>query len=206
MNDDFPDAMVFVLRWEGGLVDDPADHGGRTMKGVTQRVYDAWRTSNGQSPQDVAQISSVELNTIYKNEYWLRAFCDRLRPRLDLVEFDTAVMMGQRRAVLILQAAVGAGADGQFGPNTQTACDNCSVPDAVTQYCARRESLIRGFAQQPNQARFLRGWLNRLNSLRVAAGVPGFAATRGEDDFGDTGRIERIPDLAPGQPLEEFGI
>ncbi len=34
-------ALRFVSRWEGGLSDDPNDRGGRTMRGVTQRVYDA---------------------------------------------------------------------------------------------------------------------------------------------------------------------
>jgi hypothetical protein len=35
-------------------VDDPADHGGRTNKGVTQNVYYAWRADRGlpQQPPD----------------------------------------------------------------------------------------------------------------------------------------------------------
>ena len=30
------------------------------------------------------------------------------------------------------------------------------------------------FAARPGQAKFLRGWMNRLNDLRSEAGVPGF--------------------------------
>lgn len=42
MNDAALDpALKFVLRWEGGFVDHPDDPGGRTNKGVTQKVYDA---------------------------------------------------------------------------------------------------------------------------------------------------------------------
>jgi len=41
----FETALPFVLRWEGGFVDHPADPGGRTNRGVTQRTYDAWRQS-----------------------------------------------------------------------------------------------------------------------------------------------------------------
>ena len=57
MDDAYDDALAFVLRWEGGFVNDPNDHGGRTNKGVTQRVYDAWRASQGQLAADVAKIS-----------------------------------------------------------------------------------------------------------------------------------------------------
>ena len=39
----FERALTFVLRWEGGYVDHPADPGGATNYGVTQRTYDAWR-------------------------------------------------------------------------------------------------------------------------------------------------------------------
>ena len=53
----YNDALAFVLRWEGGFVDDPHDHGGRTMKGVTQNVYNAWRASQGQPAADVKGIS-----------------------------------------------------------------------------------------------------------------------------------------------------
>ena len=47
MDTAYNDALAFVLRWEGGFVDDPHDHGGRTMKGVTQNVYNAWLAEPG---------------------------------------------------------------------------------------------------------------------------------------------------------------
>ena len=43
----FEASLPFVLRWEGGFVDHPNDPGGRTNKGVTQKVYDAWRKRQG---------------------------------------------------------------------------------------------------------------------------------------------------------------
>jgi lysozyme family protein len=205
MADDFDDALLFVLRWEGGLSDDPADHGGRTMKGVTQRVYDGWRSSQGLPPADVAGISDQELGAIYRKNYWEKASCDQLRAHLNLVQLDTATNMGTGRAVKILQQAVGVGDDGAFGPATREACDTCSPPDAVARYCTIREGLYRQFAEAPGQDRFLRGWLNRLNDLRVEAGVPGFTRQRGGGvDFGETDRIKRIEDLAPNAPLEAW--
>jgi len=205
MTDDFDDALRFVLRWEGGLSDDPSDRGGRTMKGVTQRVYDDWRMAQGLPAADVAGISDRELGAIYQKSYWERAFCAPLPAHLNLVQFDTAVNMGPVRAVKMLQQVVGANADGAFGPATRQACDACSPPDAVARYCTIREGLYRHFAEAPGQDRFLSGWLNRLNDLRVEAGVPGFTRKRdGGVDFGETGHIERVPDLAPDAPLEAW--
>ena len=203
MDDAYDHALAFVLRWEGGFVNDPNDHGGRTMKGVTQRVYDAWRANHGNRAADVARISDAEVAAIYSENYWTKALCNVLQSHIDLVQFDTAVNMGPNRAVKMLQQAVGVGSDGSFGPATQQACAACDPPDTVARYCSIREALYRRFAEAPGQDRFLAGWLNRLNDLRVAAGVPGYHRRGGgEVDFGETDHIERIPDLAPDAPLE----
>ena len=64
-------ALKFVLRWVGGFVDLPDDPGGRTNKGVTQKVYDQWRARQGAAPQDVKLISEDEVHSIYEAGYWL---------------------------------------------------------------------------------------------------------------------------------------
>ncbi len=205
MDTAYDDALGFVLRWEGGFVDDPHDHGGRTMKGVTQKVYDAWRSGQGLSAgADVKNISDAEVSAIYKRDYWNKTLCNVLRSNIDLVQFDTAVNMGPVRAVKILQQAVGAGADGNFGPETQKACDACNPPDAVERYCSIREALYRRFAEAPGQDRFLAGWLNRLKALRGQAGAPGFSRARGKIDFGDTGHVERVPDITAADPVDKW--
>jgi lysozyme family protein len=204
MATNFDDALRFVLRWEGGLSDD--DRGGRTMKGVTQRVYDAWRSSQNRAPQDVAAIADDELAAIYRDNYWSKARCDQLQAKLDLVQFDTGVNMGTNRAIKILQQAVGSISDGVFGPGTLAACQACIPADAVTKYCMIREDLYKTFAQRPGQSKFLRGWMNRLNDLRAEAGVPGFPRRRDRSrvDFGDTEFIAHIPDVTPDQPLDAW--
>jgi lysozyme family protein len=204
MIDDFLSALKFVLRWEGGFSDNPQDHGGRTMKGVTQREYDTWRVAQAQPAQDVAQISTDELTKIYFDEYWRPSFCDRLQAKLDLVQFDTCVNMGKNRAIKILQETVGVTPDGAFGPLTEKACEGCNPPEAVARYCSIREALYRRFAEAPGQAIFLKGWLNRLNDLRIEAGIIQQRGPRGPADFGDTDHIERIPDLAADEPLEQW--
>lgn len=200
----FTNALPFILRWEGGFVDDPADPGGRTNKGVTQMTYDSWRGRQGLARRDVKLIDDGDVAAIYQNDYWLPPRCDVLGSPLDLAVFDTAVNMGVRRSVRILQTALACGVDGNFGPTTVAAAAGCDVGETVAEYCRIREGIYRGLAaKRPALAKFLKGWLNRLNALRQFAGLPGFEAASALD-FGDTGSIARVPDLAAEQPLDDW--
>ena len=127
----FEAALPFILRWEGGFVDHPADPGGRTNRGVTQRVYNAWRARQGLPGRDVKHIGEAEVHAIYESGYWVPPRCDLLAQPLDLVQFDTAVNMGPGRAVRFLQQAVGCGVDGDFGPATERAVLACDGGDAT---------------------------------------------------------------------------
>jgi lysozyme family protein len=191
----FNESLPFILRWEGGYVNHPADPGGATNKGVTQKVYDDWRKRHGQPVRTVKLLEDSEMHEIYEAGYWLPPRCDLLGRPLDLAQFDTAVNMGVGRAVKMLQASLNCGVDGAFGPGTQKAVESCDVGDTVISYCDHRESYYRSLAQRnPKLAVFLKGWLNRLNALRKEIGIPGYEAAV-PLDFGDAGYIAKIPDL-----------
>lgn len=187
-------SLPFVLRWEGGFVDHPKDPGGRTNKGVTQKVYDAWRRRQGLPVRDVKRLEDTELQRIYEAGYWIPPRCDLLARQLDLVHFDTAVNMGPGRAVRFLQKAAGCGVDGDFGGQTEKAVQACDLGDLIARYCATREAYYRELARRdPDLGAFLKGWLNRLNALRHEVGLPGFeAVARGGVD---EAAARRIPDI-----------
>ncbi|MDD3325937.1 MAG: glycosyl hydrolase 108 family protein [Zoogloea sp.] len=190
----FEASLPFVLRWEGGFVDHPNDPGGRTNKGVTQKVYDAWRRRQGLPVRDVKRLEDAELHRIYEAGYWLPPRCDRLARQLDLVHFDTAVNMGPGRAVRFLQKAAGCGVDGDFGSQTEKAVQACELGDLIAGYCATREAYYRELVRRnASLGVFLKGWLNRLNALRHEIGLPGFEARPrgGVDEAG----ARRIPDI-----------
>ena len=176
-------------------MDNPADPGGRTNRGVTQKVYDRWRRQQGAPQRDVKLLEDAEMRAIYQAGYWVPPRCDLLASKLDLVQFDTAVNMGVGRAVRFLQTAVGCGVDGDFGPGTQRAVAACDHGSTVATYCDVREKFYRALVvRDATLGVFLKGWMNRLNALRKEAGLPGFEAAV-PLDFGDTGFIARIPDL-----------
>ena len=148
----FDKALAFTLRWEGGYVNHPADPGGATNKGVTQKVYDAWRTAHGHPAQSVKDITDAEVHDIYRDNYWVKAGCAELPEPLDLVQFDSAVNHGVGRAIKFLMQARGA---------------NPEHP--VAAYIGFREAFYRDLAQRkPAMAVFLKGWLRRVDALREA--------------------------------------
>ena len=141
---DFMRGMEFVLKWEGGFVDDPDDPGGRTNKGVTQKTYDRWRASKGQLSEDVLHITDQEVHAIYLQDYWKKVVQTWYPKDLSIALFDSAVNMGPRRANSMLQHAINkirTGAkiavDGAAGKNTHAALRDCITAGAQTDPCLK---------------------------------------------------------------------
>jgi lysozyme family protein len=187
-------ALPFVLRWEGGYVNHPADPGGATNKGVTQKVYDAYRTKRGLPGREVRMLEDGELRDIYETGYWLPPRCDALEQALAQVHFDTAVNMGVGRAVRFLQASLDCGVDGNIGPKTLQAAQACDAGSTISDYCDARQKFYEELvARKPELGVFMKGWMNRLNALRKEVGLPGFEAARSFEP--NDGIMARIPDI-----------
>lgn len=140
----FKRALGFVLKWEGGYVNNPSDKGGATNMGITQYTYDSWLKSLGLASRDVRHITRSEVEQIYYKNYWRKAGCHNMSPKFALLAFDTAVNMGLARVKQFLRVA------------------EWKYPE---KFIEARESKYREFANYGNQKIFLNGWLNRLNAL-----------------------------------------
>lgn len=102
--------LAFVLRWEGGWADNPADPGGATMKGITIGTYTRWRAAHGQpapTKDDLRNISDAEVEQIYREWYWQASGADKLAWPLCLAHFNLAVNGGVERARQMLDASGG---------------------------------------------------------------------------------------------------
>ena len=168
----FNDALKMVLKSEGGFVNDPNDHGGATNMGVTQVNYDSYRRSKNLQGQFVKNITMDEVSDIYLHNYWLASKCDKLPIQLAFAVFDTAVNSGVGRAAKFLQKIVGATEDGIVGPNTLASvndlCKKQGVLKVATDYINARELFLEGIVKnEPSQSKFLKGWINRTESLKT---------------------------------------
>lgn len=142
----FKKALAFVLKWEGGYVNNPNDKGGATNKGITQYTYNSWLVSQGKPRKDVKFITQQEVEEIYYKNYWLKANCNNMSKIFAVICFDTAVNMGVGRVTEFLKVA-------QWKD--------------VDKFLNAREYKYREFATYGTQKIFLKGWLNRLNDLRT---------------------------------------
>lgn len=159
MSPAFRRALDRTLGYEGGLVAHPADPGGRTYQGVTQRTYDAHRKHRGLPGRLVDLMDDGERDEIYHENYWRPCNCDSLPPRLAEAVFDMAVNSGPRNAGITLQRAARVRVDGHIGPMTVIAAQNVSALEFLRKRAAFIQDLIDA---KPSQVVFLEGWINRL--------------------------------------------
>lgn len=150
----FEQALQIVLKHEGGFVDHPADPGGRTNFGITERVA---RAAGYQG--DMRHIPMDVVRRIYRRDYWDAVRADELPSALRLPVFDAAVNSGVRRSIQWLQMAVGATSDGIFGPRTLAATQAADARRAAFDVCFIRLEFLSGL-QHFNS--FGRGWIRRV--------------------------------------------
>ena len=158
--------LAFVARWEGGWSDHAADKGGKTKFGITEKTWAAHAKRHG----IVASIRDITLEQAhqgYAEDYWAPSRACDCAPGLDLAVLDLAINSGVRRAVVYLQHALGVAADGVWGPQTGAALSSSNPIVIACFICDQREAFVRAIvANDPSQAVFLKGWLNRINALR----------------------------------------
>ena len=165
----FEDCLARILKHEGGYVNDPLDSGGRTNLGVTQRVWEEF-VGHPVTEADMKALTPEKIAPMYKLKYWNPSYCEVLPKGLDYVVFDFAVNAGTGRSVKTLQQAIGCVADGVIGPKTMAAINNANPKDLITKFSDARADFYQGIvARKPDQARFIKGWLNRVEESRKLA-------------------------------------
>jgi len=168
---EFTRSLAKVLVHEGGFSNHPADPGGATMKGVTQRVYDEYRRSLNLAIVPVKNISDSELQAIYRKKYWNEFKGDKLRPGVSYVVFDGAVNSGVMQSVKWVQRALAemglyqGQIDGLLGQGTLLALGGVNDDDAlIARIIARRDAFLRALKTFKT---FGKGWIRRIADVKA---------------------------------------
>lgn len=164
MRENFKASLAAVLANEGGNDDDPDDNGGRTSRGITQRVYTAWLKEKGRANKDVWKATQADVEAIYLENYWL-PHGDTFPIGIDYLYFDMAVNAGPYRAAKLLQRTLGLTEDGRIGPITRQAVASTKPETLIDAYSETKRKFYRSL----HQPKFLRGWLNRTNDVQKIA-------------------------------------
>jgi lysozyme family protein len=184
--------LPFILKWEGGFVNDPADAGGATNKGV---AIGTWRQvgydKDGDGDIDVDDLKLLTnddvLNRVLKPHYWDKWKADRIQDQRVANILVDWVWGSGKHGIVIPQRILGVVANGIVGENTLAAVNfadpetffnavfnaridffNEIVATSIAKYeakigCKATESELMKYTNK----RFLKGWMNRLNSIKT---------------------------------------
>jgi lysozyme family protein len=172
---DFKTSILKTLVHEGGYVNNSADPGGETYRGVSRKNWPNWvgwqvvdgYKSNSEFPIILSSDTNLLSMTVefYREGFWKdlwsqihsQAIADKL--------FDLGVLFGVHTAVAILQTTLNTIADGLFGQTTLEAVNQVDEASFLTSYKANLVTHTFNLAaSNPNLREFLRGWATRINS------------------------------------------
>jgi lysozyme family protein len=172
---DFDQAFELVIGSEGSYSDDRNDPGNWTGGKIGQGECKG--TKYGVSAASYPDLDNQEhdlddAKAIYERDYWSKAGCPDMSPRLAYTCFDAAVNNGVGRAVRWLQAAIGTGQDGSYGPQTKAALDRAAAGDPLdldlaAEVHAQRLFFMAGLDAWKNYGL---GWSRRLARVPLQSG------------------------------------
>ena len=178
----FKAALPFILRHEGGWVDDPDDPGGATNFGITLNVFlgfgrDADLDGDGipgdldldhdgdVDVDDLKRLTPELAVEIYRRNYW--RFDGVTHQAVATKIFDMGVNAGRKTVVTLVQKAMnelGASLtpDGLWGPATE-ACVNAVAPATMLELLCdvSAEHYQACVVRRPKSRKYLKGWLRR---------------------------------------------
>ena len=175
---DFNLFLPMLLRFEGGYVDNPADPGGETNKGVTMAVFS--RSAHGllgvePTSANLKALTDAQAGILYKNLYWDKMQGDSIALQdLANIVCDFYVNAGTHATSILQQVLNGMGAqvvvDGSIGTASLQAMAALSQEAIYDNY---KKARINYYQQLGGRyPMFLKGWLARVAAfpdLPVAA-------------------------------------
>lgn len=186
----YEQAYQLLRQLEGGYANDPADRGGATIFGISSKYH----------PNDFAYVRSLlnkgetdraerYVKGFYKKNYWDKIGADNLDPAIGLMAFDSAVHHGETAARKLLKRSGG----------------------DPSKFIEERKKYINAIIKNdPTQARFQKGWQNRIDTIDSVLRGQGSEDVVYGDDQGDVLSQEEEDAIfgqpAPLSPDEENAI
>ena len=158
MNHTFDNYFEWLIPWEGSVYEnDPDDPGGATKYGIDQRSHPTVNIRN---------LTKDAAKEIYRKEYWRAVAGDKLPPLTAWAVMDCAVNCGSRQAARWLQRGLRINDDGIIGSQTLEHSSLENDKELAVAILDQREAHYRALAKKGRFRKYLKGWLNRNNSLR----------------------------------------
>lgn len=153
-----------VLKWEGGYASN-IDGQICTMKGVTLATF---RNCFGKSKtcKDLRNITDAQWDSIFIQKYWNRWSGDAIKSQAIANLLVDWVWASGIYGIKYPQRVLGVVDDGIVGPKTIAAINNYPNQKELFQKLWNRRKKHFESIGKGNNAKFLKGWLNRLNDFK----------------------------------------
>lgn len=163
------EALQYVLKNEGGFVNHPADKGGPTNRGITQKTLQRYR-GHPVSADDVKKLDYQTTIDIYKKYYWDVINLDQLFDQdIATVIFDIGLLCGPNTSVRFCQEILHIDITKQMDEKTIQALNSKTNTQnfihKFVEHCIQYFETI--VAKNSSQLVFLKGWKNRANRLKT---------------------------------------
>lgn len=176
MKPDYRKFVPFVLRWEGGEVNNPNDRGGHTNKGITRKTFNNLSKRVLNKAPTTANFKALTKEDAMKfiRHFWMIATRNNSILSQAVAEAITSWFWGSGRYGIkqwqrMLRDKFGKkdiSVDGGVGPQTIAYTNSIPEKQLLKVAIAYREETFRSLARRdPRQLEFLNGWLNRLKSF-----------------------------------------
>ena len=168
----FESLFPHILKSEGVVFEnDTVDTAGATKFGLITDDLKTYYHDQTKTWQDVKNLTQDEAYKIYKKLYWDSFRADEIKND-SLAHFivDGAINQGKGTITKYIQQVCGIVADGIFGSGSLAALnahDPKALFDGLKQ--KRLDKYNRIVENNPSQQRFIKGWINRLNSIEFKA-------------------------------------
>lgn len=184
-----------TLKWEGGYCNVVGDAGGETIFGIARNMHPKlklWQIvdnyKSGFKPKfskgNYSHLETLclgneefkdEMYSFYRKNFWEKIKGDQIKSQeVANILYDFAVNSGVSRAVKVLQEAInktGYGdheplkVDGVLGDKTLKEVNRLDSKSLCNVLCDRRKMFFESIAKKGDNAKFLKGWLNRVQDF-----------------------------------------
>jgi len=164
--------QLFERSRSKGYVNDPLDRGGATQSGLTIGAYKEYCLKRRLPTPTVTDLKNIKYATwlaILKENYWDRYKADQILNQSVANICVDYVWGSGKYGITKVQKALGLVNDGIVGAKTIAAIN---AKPALTMFNLVKNVRIAHYnaivKASPSQARFLKGWISRVNDLKFS--------------------------------------